>query len=93
MKQPDDNMAWKWESLGTTGQTKSFHWPFDCLHPRTLAKLKNLGETKICESLEISKLEVKAKFDETIKVLNRNRGNIANKIFWKPLFRKINLVT
>ena len=53
----------------------------------------SLRETKIRESLEISKLEVKAKFDDTNKVLNRDRGNIANKNFWNPLFPKINLVT
>ena len=93
MEHPDDKMEWKWESLGTTGQTKSCHGPFDCLHPRTLAKLKNLRETKIRESLEISKLKVNAKFGDTNKVLNRDRENIVNKIFWKPLFRKINLVT
>ena len=53
----------------------------------------NLRETKIRASLEISKLEVKAKFDDTNKDLNRDRGNIANKNFWNPLFPKINLVT
>ena len=51
-----------------------------------------LHERKIRESLEINNLETKAECDKSIKVLNRDRGNIVNTNSWKPLFRKINMV-
>ena len=60
--------------------------------PKTLAKLSNIHERKIRESLEINNLETKAEYDKSIKVLNRDRGNIVNTNSWKPLFRKINMV-
>ena len=60
--------------------------------PKTLAKLYNIHERKIRESLEINNLETKAEYDKSIKVLNRDRGNIVNTNSWKPLFRKINMV-
>ena len=74
-----DSMAGKWESSDSTEHTKSCHEQFDCLHPRTLAKLQNLGERKMRLSLAINDLEVKTECDDTIKVLNRDRGNIVNK--------------
>ena len=40
--------------------------------------------------LEINKLELKAKFNDTFIVLNRDRENIVNTSSWKPLFRKTN---
>ena len=60
--------------------------------PKTLAKLSNIHERKIRESLEINNLETKSEYDESIKVLNIDRGNIVNTYSWKPLFRKINMV-
>ena len=33
------------------------------------------------------------KSDDTIKVFNRDRGNIVNKTSWRPLLRKIDLIT
>ena len=42
--------------------------------------------------LEINKLELKAKFNDTFIVLNRDRENIVNTSSWKPLFRKTNLM-
>ena len=60
--------------------------------PKTLAKLSNIPERKIRESLEINNLETKSEYDKSIKLLNRDRGNIVNTNSWKPLFRKINMV-
>ena len=62
------------------------------MHSKSLAKLSNIHECKIKESLEINNLETKAEYDKSIKVLNRDRGNIVNSNSWKPLFRKINMV-
>ena len=59
---------------------------------KRLQKLANIKERKIRESLEINKLETKAKYRKSIKVLNRDRGNIVIRSSWKPLFSKINMV-
>ena len=77
---------------GATEHSKECHGPFNWLHPKTLAKLFNIRERKIRVSLEINNLETKAEYDKSIKVLNRDRGNIVNTNSWKPLFRKINMV-
>ena len=52
----------------------------------------NIHERKIRELLEINNLETIAEYDKSIKVLNRDRGNIVNTNSWKPLFRKINMI-
>ena len=65
---------------------------FNWLHPKTLAKLSKIHERKIRESLEINNLDTKAEYGQSIKVLNRDRGNIVNTNSWKPLFRKFNMV-
>ena len=83
----EDSMPGKWEASGATEHSKDCHGRFNWLHPKTLAKLSNIHERKIRESLEINNLETKAEYDKSIKVLNRDRGNS-----WKPLFRKINMV-
>ena len=88
----EDSMAGKWEASGATEHSKECHGRFNWLHPKTLAKLSNIHERKIRESLEINNLETKAEYDKSIKVLNRDRGNIVNTNSWKPLFRKINMV-
>ena len=88
----EDSMAGKWEASGATEHSKECHGWFNWLHPKTLAKLSNIHERKIRESLEINNLETKAEYDKSIKVLNRDRGNIVNTNSWKPLFRKINMV-
>ena len=56
---------------------------------KRLQKLANIKERKI---KEINNLEIKAEYGKSIKVLNRDRGNIVNKSSWKPLFCKINIV-
>ena len=89
----EDSMTGKWEASGATEHSKDCHGQFNWLHPKTLAKLSNIHERKIRESLEINNLETKAEYDKSIKVLNRDRGNIVNTISWKPLFRKINVMT
>ena len=88
----EDSIAGKWEALGATGHSKECHGRFNWLHPKTIAKLSNIHERKIRESLEINNLETRAEYDKSIKVLNRDRGNIVNTNSWKPLFRKINMV-
>ena len=82
----------KWEASSATEHSKECHGRFNWLHPKILAKLSNIHERKIRESLEINNLETKAEYDKSIKVLNRDRGNIVNTNSWKPLFRKINMV-
>ena len=84
-------MTGKWEASGATEHSKDCHGRFNWLHPKTLAKLSNIHECKIRESLEINNLEAKAEYDKPIKVLNRNRGNVVNTNSWNPLFRKINM--
>ena len=37
-------------------------------------------------------LEKKAEYDKSIKVLNKDRGNIVDTNSWTPLFRKVNMV-
>ena len=91
------SMVGKWEASGatehsTTEHSKDCHGWFNWLHPKTFAKLSNIHERKIRESLETNNLETKAEYDKSIKVLNRDRGNTGNTNSWKPLFRKINMV-
>ena len=50
-----------------------------------------MAAPKIKESLEIKNLDTKAEYNKSIKVLNRDRGNIVNTNSWQPLFRKINM--
>ena len=88
----EDSMTGKWKGLGATEHSKECHGRFDWLHAKTLAKLSNIHERKLRESLEINNLEAKAEYYKSIKVLNRDRGNTVNTNSWKPLFRKINMV-
>ena len=88
----EDSMAGKWEASGATEHSKECHGQFNWLHPKTIAKSSNIHERKIRESLEINNLETNAKYDKSIKVLKRDRGNIVNTNSWKPLFRKIGMV-
>ena len=88
----EDSMAGRWEASGATEHSKECHGRFNLLLPKTLAKLSNIHERKIRESLEINNLEAKAEYDKSNKVLNRDRGNIVNTNSWKPLFRMINMV-
>ena len=59
---------------------------------KMLAKLSNMHERKIGESLEINNLETKAEYDKSTKVLNSDQINIVNTNSWKPLFHKINML-
>ena len=86
----EDSMAGKWEALGVTENCKDCHGRFNWLHPKTLAKLPNIHERKIRESLEINNLETKTEYDKSIKGLNTDCGDIVNTN--TPLFRKINMV-
>ena len=88
----EDSMTGRWEASGATEHSKDYHGRFNWLHSKTLAKLSNINERKIRESLEINNLETKVEYNKSIKVLNRDRGNIVNTNSWKLLFRKINMV-
>ena len=68
----EDSMAGKWEASGASRHSKHCHGRFNWLHPKTLAKLSNIRERKIRESLEINNLETKAEYEKSIKVLNRD---------------------
>lgn len=48
---------------------------FDCLYPKTLAKRKRKKNTQISKN---NNLEVKAEFDDSIKLLNHDRLNVVN---------------
>ena len=85
-------MTGKWEASSATEHFKDCHKWFNWLHPKTLAKLPNIHERKIKKSLGINNLETKAKYDRSIKTLNRDRGNIVNTNSLKLLFRQINMV-
>ena len=86
-------MAGKWEAASATEHSKDCYGWFNWLHIKTLAKLPNIHKRKIRESLEINNLETKAEYVKSFKVLNRDRGNIVNTNSWKPLIRKINMVS
>ena len=88
----EDRMAQKREASGATEHSKNSHGWFNWLHPKTLGKFSNIHERKIRESLEINNLERKAEYDKSIRVLNRDRGNVVNTNSWKLFFRKINMV-
>ena len=79
-------MTEKWEALGATEHSKDCHEWFNWLQPKVLVKLPNILERKIGESLEMNNLEKKAEYDKSIKVLNKDRGNIVNTNLWKLLF-------
>ena len=87
----EDSMAEKWKASDGTEHSKDCHGLFNWVHRKALAKLDNIHERTIRESLEVSNLDTKAGYNKTIKVLNRHRGNIVNTNSWKPLFRKINM--
>ena len=87
----EDSMAEKWKTSDVTEHSKDCHGLFNWVHRKTLAKLLNIHERKIRESLEVNNLDTKAGYKKTIKVLNRHQGNIVNTNSWKPLFRKINM--
>ena len=76
-------------SVGATEHSKDFHGKFNWLPPKTLAALSNIHKHKIRESLEINNLESNAKYDNSIKVLNRDQGNMVKTNSWKLLFRNM----
>ena len=84
-------MTGKWEASGATKHSKYCHGQFNWLDPKTLAKLPNMLERKIRESLEINNLEKKAEYDKSIKMLKRDRGDIVTTNLWKPLFRRVKM--
>lgn len=87
----DDSVAGKWESSGTL---KTRNHVMNCLlPPMTLAKLKTLRKRKNTRIFRNKQAWSEVKSDDTIKVLNRDRGNIVNKTSWRPLLRKIDLIT
>ena len=88
----EDSMTLTWETSGATEHSKDCLEPFNWLHPKTLAKLPIIHKRKIRKSLEINKLETKAEYDDSIKVLNRDRCNTVNTNSWKPSFYKVSMV-
>ena len=92
MEHQEESVAEKWEVLSAIEHSKDCHGWLNLLHPKAPLKLSNISECKIRESLEINNLETKAEYGKSIKVLNRDRGNIVNTNSWKPLFRVINTV-
>ena len=85
-----DSMVGKWSSSGVTEHSKNCHGQFNWLHPKTICAISNYRERKIRESLEINNLETIAENNTTLKMLNRDRGNIVDTNSWKPLFQKLN---
>ena len=79
-----------------TCQVNGNHWVpqstrnlvIDSLIGCILANLKTCEKEK-SEFLEINSLEVKGKFNDTIKFSTCDRGNIISKHSWKPLFGKM----
>ena len=53
-------MAGKCETSGPTRHSKDCHGWFNSLHPKTLAKVPNVHERKIRESVKINNLVTKA---------------------------------
>ena len=78
----EDNVVAKWKASDATEHSEDCHGRFNWLHPKTLTKLSNIHESKIRESLEINNLEKKVEYDKSIKVLNRDTGNIVNTNSW-----------
>ena len=62
-----DTMTGKWKASGATEHSKGCYGQLNWLHPKTLAKLTNMHECKIRESLEINNLETKAEYNKSIK--------------------------
>ena len=85
----EDSMAGKWEASDAVEHSKDRHGQVNWLHPKTLAKLSNIHERKIRESLEINNLETKSEYDESIKVLNIDRGNKLTRIHGSPCFVRL----
>ena len=85
----EDSMTGMWEASGAAKHSKDCNERFNWLHPKTLAKLPNIHEHKIRESLEINNLETKAKFHKSIKVLHRDQGNMVNTNSWKLFFVRL----
>ena len=54
--------------LNQSKDSKDSHGRFNWLHQKTLAKLSNIHERKIRESLEINNLETKAEYNKFISV-------------------------
>ena len=79
-------MTRKWETSGSNEHSKDSHRQINWLHSKILAKLPNINEDKIRKYLKINNLETNAECDKSIKALNRDRGNTANRNLWKPLF-------
>ena len=92
IEQQEDSVAGEWETSGATEHSKDCHLRFNWLYSKALGKLSNIHEGNIRELLEINNLETKAAYDKSIKVLNRDGGNIVNTNSWKPLFRKVNTI-
>ena len=65
-------MIEKWEASVATEHSEVCHGWFNWLHPKMFAKSPNIQKFKIKESLEISDLEMKAEYNKSIKVLNRD---------------------
>ena len=87
IKHQDDK---KMEASGATEHSKDVMG--SAIDPRTLAELHNIHECKIRELLEINNLETKTEYNKSIKVLNKDRGNIVKTDSRKPFFININMI-
>ena len=79
----ENSMTGKWEAPDITEYSKDCQGWYNWLYQKTLAKLPNMHKCKIRESLKIGNLETRAEYDKSIKVLNRDRGNIVNTNSWR----------
>ena len=76
----------KWDNSGATEHTLTCHGQFNWIHPKTIAREKDYRKRKIREALEIKK----AKFNQKIKVLNRDEGSLVKTNIWTPILANIN---
>ena len=78
-------MSWRWESSGSTKQTKECHGKFDWLHLKTVRISPYMYEWKTRKALKINKLRTINEMDKNFKNLNRGNGDYVTKSSWKPL--------
>ena len=81
-----DSFKGKWDNSGGTEHTLTCLHQFNWIHPKTIAREDDYKKRKIREALEIKK----AKFNQKIKVLNRDEGNLVKTNTWTPLLANIN---
>ena len=81
-----DSCNRKWDNSGATEHTLTCHQQFNWVHPKSIATKNDYRKREILEALEIKK----AKYNERIKVLNRDEGNLVKTDTWTPPLANIN---